>query len=141
MLYQKCVRFQDQTTFELRVQGCSLGISSGGARFSPTIQNFRLAAIFPRNFTKFGKFDISKKFPPGACPPDPTSVLRSQATLDRSPLASALDKDLDVHFEVEIFDPPLFQKSCIRPCLVLTLVAACHYFINVATFFISIFLI
>ena len=33
----------------LQYQGRSLGISSRGARFSPTIQNFR-------NFTKFGKF-------------------------------------------------------------------------------------
>ena len=46
----------------VRNQGRSLGISSGGgARFSPTIQNFH-----PRNFTKFGKF-----CPPPPIPPPP----------------------------------------------------------------------
>ena len=41
-----------------------LGDFVWGARCSPTIQNVRLSAIFPRNFTKFRKFW-------GATPPPP----------------------------------------------------------------------
>ena len=52
--------------------------------------------------------DISKRFW-GSTPPDLPSLLRSQATLNRSPSASTLDNK-DGHFEVENVWRPLFKN-------------------------------
>ena len=68
------------TILSMSMQGRSLGISSGGgggARFSPTIQNFRLAAIFPRNFTKFGKFWGATAPPPAPRRLRPCNIIQT----------------------------------------------------------------
>ena len=65
----------------------------------------------PQNAAK--AIDISKNSR-GSMPPDPPSMLGSQATLDRSPSASALDSK-DGHFVVANFRPPLFQNPVSAP--------------------------
>ena len=67
----------------------------------------------PQNAAKV--IDISKNSR-GSMPPDPPSMLRSQATLDRSPLASALDSQ-DGHFVVAHFRPP-FSKILYPPLII-----------------------
>ena len=51
-----CGKFERWRVNIDKYRAVAWGFRLGGARFSPTIQNFRQAAIFPRNFTKFGKF-------------------------------------------------------------------------------------